>query len=38
MYLESKTESIFGIACVGKKLAFAIGNTDFFAYYILKSC
>ena len=37
MYLERKTEEIFGIACLGKKLVFSYGNFDLFAYSIFKN-
>ena len=36
MYLESKTERIFGIACLGKKLAFDTEICDYFEYLISK--
>ena len=34
--LESKTERIFGIACLGKKLVFHTETCDYFQYLILK--
>ena len=34
--LESKTERIFGIACLGKKLAFHTEICDYFQYLIFK--
>ena len=36
MYLESKTERIFGIACLGKKLAFDTEICDYFEYFFSK--
>ena len=36
MYLESKIERIFAIACLGKKVRNSIGNIDLFAYSIFK--
>ena len=36
MYLESKTERIFGIACLEKKLAFDTKICDYFEYLISK--
>ena len=36
MYLESKTERVFGIACRGKKLAFDTEICDYFEYLISK--
>ena len=36
MYLESKTERIFGIACLGNKLAFDTEICDYFEYIISK--
>ena len=36
MYLESKIERIFAIACLGKKVPIPIGNIDLFAYSIFK--
>ena len=37
MYLECKAKRICGIACLGKKVSFAYGNFDFFAYSIFKN-
>ena len=34
--LESKTERIFGIACLGKKLVFHTETCDYFQYLIFK--
>ena len=36
MYLESKTERIFGIACLGKKLAFDTEICYYFEYFFSK--
>ena len=36
MYIESKTISIFAIACLGKKVCISIGNIDLFADSIFK--
>ena len=36
MYLESKTERIFGIACLGKKLAFDTEICYYFEYVFSK--
>ena len=36
MYVESKTERIFGIACLGKKLAFDTENCYYFEYFFSK--
>ena len=36
MWLESKTERIFGIACLGKRLAFRTEICDYFQYLIFK--
>ena len=36
MSLESKSKRIFGIACLGKKLAFQTENCDYFQYLIFK--
>ena len=36
VYLESKTERIFGIACLGKKLAFDTEICDYFEYFFSK--
>ena len=37
MYIESKIERIFAIACLGKKVRISIGNIDLFAYSIFKN-
>ena len=37
MYVESRTKRIFAIACPGKKVSFAIGNIELFAYSIFKN-
>ena len=36
MYIESKTERMFGIACLGKKLAFDTENCYYFEYFFSK--
>ena len=36
MQIESKTERIFGIACLGKKLVFHTEICDYFQYLIFK--
>ena len=36
MYVESKKEKIFGIACLGKKLAFDTENCYYFEYFFSK--
>ena len=36
MYLESKTENIFGIACLGKKLAFDTEICYYFDFFFQK--
>ena len=36
MYLESKTKKIFGIACLGKKLALCTEICDYFQYLIFR--
>ena len=37
MYLKSRTKRVFAIACPGKKVSFAIGNIELFAYSIFKN-
>ena len=36
MYIECKTKTIFGIACLGKKLAFHTEFCDYFKFLIFK--
>ena len=37
VYLERKTKTIFGIACLEKKVRISIGNFDLFGYSIFKN-